>query len=451
MPSLSATTGNGRLVKWLVKEGDEVSTGDVIAEIKTDVATMEIEAVVDGRIARILVAAGSDGVKVDTPIALITAATASNVHEAEPHAAYTSTVAQDRPPGADQNRSAPETEPQSTAHAGRPSVAFTTQTMRDALRDAIAEEMRRDGDVFVLGEEVGVAAGGHKVSAGLIEEFGPRRIIDATIAGPGFAAVGIGSAYAGLKPVVEFKSWNFAMQAIDQIVNSAAKAHYISGGEIAVPIVFRGANGFSSGAGAQHAQCCSAWFAHVPGLKVVAPSNPADAKGLLKSAIRDPGPVLMLESEPLYGATGSVAKGDDALVAIGSARIARQGRDVSIITYARGVVYALEAANRLAGEGIEAEVVDLRTLRPLDIATVLQSVRKTNRLVTVEDAWPVCSIGSELCARVAIDAFDALAAPPVKVAAADAPMPYAANLEKLALPDADNVVAAVREVCREAP
>ena len=447
MPPLSAATGNGRLVKWLVAEGDEVRAGDVIAEIMTDVATMEIEAVADGRIARILVAAGTDGVKVDTPIALITAAVITTVKEGASQAVPMPTVSQDqhRVEKAESWRLEPALQP---ANLARKTVgAAAMQTMRDALRDAIGEEMRRDGDVFVLGEVVGVAGGAHNVCAGLLDEFGPRRVIDAPAAGQGIIAVAIGSAFAGLKPIVEFTSWNLAMQAIDQIVNTAAKTLYMSGGEIAVPIVIRGANGLSSRAGAQHSQCFSAWYAHVPGMKVVAPSNPADAKGLLKAAIRDPDPVLVLESEMLYGASGPVPEGDEAMVAIGKARIARQGRDATIVTYARGVVHAMAAAERLASEGIEAEVVDLRTLRPLDVATVLASVRKTHRLVTVEEAWPVCSVGSEICARVAIDAFGALDAPPVKVAGADVPMPYAANLETLALPDAESVAAAVREVC----
>lgn len=450
MPTLSVAADNGRLVKWLVAEGDEVRAGDVIAEIETDAATMEIEAVADGRVARILVAAGTDGVKVDTPIALIAAAVASNADEVAPQAAHATQIVQSQHLPPTEVSQSKETALRCADLPDTPLAALATQTMRDALRDAVAEEMRRDGEVFVLGEDVGVAGGAHKVCAGLIDEFGPRRVIDTPVAGQGLAGIGIGSALAGLKPVVEVPSWNFALQAIDQIVNSAAKTLYMSGGEIAVPIVFRGANGLSSRAAAQHAQCLSAWFAHVPGLKVVAPSNPADAKGLLKAAIRDPGPVLVMESEALYGTTGPVGNGDDALVSIGRARIAREGRHVSVVAYARGVVHALAAADRLAGEGIDAEIVDLRTLRPLDIATVLQSVRKTHRLVTVEEAWPVCSVGSEICARVAIEAFDALAAPPVKIAGADVPMPYAANLEKLALPDADSVAAAVREVCHGA-
>ena len=318
--------------------------------------------------------------------------------------------------------------------------------MREALRDAMAEEMRRDPDVFLMGEEVAQYQGAYKVSQGLLEEFGDKRVIDTPITEQGFAGVGVGAAFAGLKPIVEFMTWNFAMQAIDQIVNSAAKTHYMSGGHMRAPVVFRGPNGAAARVAAQHSQCYSAWYAHVPGLKVIAPSTPADAKGLLKSAIRDPNPVIFLENEILYGSTGPVPKVEDWLVPIGKARIARAGKDATIVSFARGMVYALEAAEALAKEGIEAEVIDLRTLRPLDLETVLASVRKTNRLVTVEEAWPVCSVGSEICAQVAMQAFDYLDAPPVKVSGADVPMPYAANLEKLAHPSAEKVVAAVKSV-----
>jgi pyruvate dehydrogenase E1 component beta subunit len=324
---------------------------------------------------------------------------------------------------------------------------MTTQTMREALRDAMAEEMRRDPDVLLMGEEVAQYQGAYKVSQGLLDEFGARRVIDTPITEQGFAGIGVGAAMAGLKPIVEFMTWNFAMQAIDQIINSAAKTLYMSGGQMGCPIVFRGPNGAAARVAAQHSQCYSAWYAHVPGLKVVAPSNPADAKGLLKSAIRDPNPVLVLENEILYGASGPVPKVEDWLVPIGKARIAREGRDVTIVSFARGMQYALAAAETLAGEGIEAEVIDLRSLRPIDWETILSSVRKTSRIVTVEEAWPVCSIGSEICAQAAIQAFDYLDAPPAKVTGADVPMPYAANLEKLALPSADQVVAAVKSVC----
>jgi pyruvate dehydrogenase E1 component beta subunit len=318
--------------------------------------------------------------------------------------------------------------------------------MREALRDAMAEEMRRDPDVFLMGEEVGHYQGAYKVSQGLLEEFGEKRVIDTPITEQGFAGVGVGAAFAGLKPIVEFMTWNFAMQAIDQIINSAAKTHYMSGGGMRAPVVFRGPNGAAARVAAQHSQCYSAWYAHVPGLKVIAPSTPADAKGLLKSAIRDPNPVIFLENEILYGNTGPVPKSADWLVPIGKARIAREGRDVTIVSFARGMVYALEAAALLAKEGIEAEVIDLRTLRPLDIETVLGSIKKTNRIVTVEEAWPVCSVGSEICAQAAMQAFDYLDAPPAKISGADVPMPYAAILEKLAHPSAEKVVAAVKSV-----
>jgi pyruvate dehydrogenase E1 component beta subunit len=318
--------------------------------------------------------------------------------------------------------------------------------MREALRDAMAEEMRRDANVFLMGEEVAQYQGAYKISQGLLEEFGPKRVIDTPITEQGFAGIGVGAAMAGLRPIVEFMTWNFAMQAIDQIVNSAAKTLYMSGGQMGCPIVFRGPNGAAARVAAQHSQCYSAWYAHVPGLKVVAPSNPADAKGLLKSAIRDPNPVLVLENEILYGAHGPIPKGD-WIVPIGKARLARAGSHVTIVSFARGMVYALEAAEQLAGEGIEAEVIDLRSLRPLDLATILESVKKTNRLVTVEEAWPVCSVGSEICAQVAMQAFDYLDAPPAKVSGADVPMPYAANLERRALPSSHQVVEAAKAVC----
>jgi pyruvate dehydrogenase E1 component beta subunit len=319
--------------------------------------------------------------------------------------------------------------------------------MREALRDAMAEEMRRDKDVFLMGEEVAQYQGAYKISQGLLDEFGAQRVIDTPITEQGFTGIGVGAAFAGLKPIVEFMTWNFAMQAIDQIVNSAAKTLYMSGGQVNCPIVFRGPNGAAARVAAQHSQCYSAWYAHVPGLKVVAPSNPADAKGLLKAAIRDPNPVLVLENEVLYGSSGPVPKVDDWLVPIGKARIARPGSHVTIVSFARAMLYALDAAEQLAAEGIDAEVIDLRTLRPLDLETVIASVRKTNRIVTVEEAWPVCSVGSEICAQVAMQAFDYLDAPPAKVTGADVPMPYAANLERLALPSAARVVAAVKAAC----
>jgi len=473
MPALSPTMEEGTLAKWLVQEGATVRSGDVIAEIETDKATMEVEAVDEGRLAKILVPAGTENVRVNTPIAVIEAddeAYASDAAAAAQTKAQPPDEAEPKSPAATEAKSA-QAEPSSAPPSPKP-VAGTAdtsvqeqpalaqpeiapgaegaemvqQTMREALRDAMAEEMRRDEDVFLMGEEVAQYQGAYKISQNLLEEFGARRVIDTPITEQGFAGVGVGAAFAGLKPIVEFMTWNFAMQAIDQIVNSAGKTHYMSGGTVAVPIVFRGPNGAAARVAAQHSQCYSAWYAHVPGLKVIAPSTPADAKGLLKAAIRDPNPVIFLENEILYGSHGPVPKGDDFVLPIGKARIARPGRDATVVSFARGMVYALAAAEMLAKDGIEIEVIDLRTLRPLDLETVLASVRKTNRIVTVEEAWPVCSVGSEICAQVAMQAFDDLDAPPAKVSGADVPMPYAANLEKLALPTAEQVVAAVKSV-----
>ena len=453
MPALSPTMEEGKLAKWLVKEGDEITSGMVIAEIETDKATMEVEAVDEGKLGRILVAEGTDGVKVNTPIAVILGdgESASDIAKS----ANSSNGAAAPSHGGGGAASAPVSasvgsgQPQQTVAADMDVPAgteFVTITMREALRDAMAEEMRRDGDVFIMGEEVAEYQGAYKVTQGLLAEFGAKRVIDTPITEQGFAGVGVGAAFAGLKPVVEFMTWNFAMQAIDQIINSAAKTLYMSGGQMGCPIVFRGPNGAAARVAAQHSQCYSAWYAHCPGLKVVAPSNAADAKGLLKAAIRDPNPVLVLENEILYGASGDVPKLDDWIVPIGRARIARPGNDVTIVSFARGMVYALEAAEKLAADGIDAEVIDLRSLRPIDWDTILTSIRKTNRLVTVEEAWPVCSVGSEICAQAAIQAFDHLDAPPAKVSGADVPMPYAANLEKLALPTADDVVRAAKGV-----
>jgi pyruvate dehydrogenase E1 component beta subunit len=437
----------GTLAKWLVKEGQEIKAGDVIAEIETDKATMEVEAVDEGKLAKILIPEGTEGVKVNTPIALIQGEgdaelvpAAPRTEKPAPKPAHVEAEPKLQPtPSPVETREAREPQPS-------PDTEMVTISMREALRDAMAEEMRRDADVFLMGEEVAQYHGAYKVSQGLLEEFGERRVIDTPITEQGFAGVGVGAAFAGLKPIVEFMTWNFAMQAIDQIVNSAAKTHYMSGGEMRAPVVFRGPNGAAARVAAQHSQCYSAWYAHVPGLKVIAPSTPADAKGLLKSAIRDPNPVIFLENEILYGSTGPVPKGDDWLVPIGKARIARAGRHVTIVSFAHGMIYALAAAEQLAKDGIEAEVIDLRTLRPLDLETVLASVRKTNRIVTVEEAWPVCSVGSEICAQVAMQAFDDLDAPPVKISGADVPMPYAANLEKLAHPSAERVVAAAKSI-----
>ncbi len=459
MPALSPTMEEGKLAKWMKAEGDEVRSGDVIAEIETDKATMEVEAVEEGRLGKILVPAGTEGVKVNTPIAVIltdgedgaglaNGAAKSNGETSEPVAVFDSHEA----PAAVNSRvvrTAPDQLPAGyDSGAEIPAGAEMMQiTMREALRDAMAEEMRRDDFVFVMGEEVAEYQGAYKVTQGLLDEFGPRRVVDTPITEAGFAGLGVGAAFGGLRPIVEFMTFNFAMQAIDHIVNSAAKTLYMSGGQMGCPIVFRGPNGAAARVGAQHSQEYSAWYAHVPGLKVIAPSTAADAKGLLKAAIRDPNPVVFLENEILYGLTSLVPKVDDWLIPIGKAKVARVGRAVTIVSWSRGVMYALEAAKALEAEGIDAEVIDLRTLRPLDMETVLASVKKTNRLVTVEEAWPVCSVGSEICAHVAQHAFDYLDAPPTKVSGEDVPMPYAANLEKLALPDAARVVQAVKAVC----
>ena len=449
MPALSPTMEEGTLTKWLVSEGQTVKSGDVIAEIETDKATMEVEAVDEGKLTKILVPAGTENVKVNTPIALIQGEDdAAPAPRAEAKAPAKTAFKEPDDPPTEPSREEPARsyEPPSLEPEIAPGTETVNLSMREALRDAMAEEMRRDPDVFLIGEEVAQYQGAYKVSQHLLEEFGDRRVIDTPITEQGFAAIGVGAAFAGLKPIVEFMTWNFGMQAIDQIVNSAAKTHYMSGGDVTVPIVFRGPNGAAARVAAQHSQCYSAWYAHVPGLKVIAPSTPADAKGLLKSAIRDPNPVVFLENEILYGAHGPVPKGDDFLIPIGKARIARVGRDATVVSFARGMVYALEAAERLAKDGIDVEVIDLRTLRPLDMATVLASVKKTNRIVTVEEAWPICSVGSEICAQVAMHAFDDLDAPPYKVSGADVPMPYAANLEKVALPSVERVVSAVKSV-----
>jgi pyruvate dehydrogenase E1 component beta subunit len=458
MPALSPTMEEGKLAKWLVKEGSHIKPGDIIAEIETDKATMEVESVEEGIVSELLIAEGTEKVKVNTPIAVVSVdgeakgdaprANGSRAAHATATAETSSRPAPMKQESAPAQSAVPREKPAGFAPSAdvAPGTDMTTQTMREALRDAMAEEMRRDPDVFLMGEEVAQYQGAYKISQGLLDEFGARRVIDTPITEQGFAGVGVGAAFAGLKPIVEFMTWNFAMQAIDQIINSAAKTLYMSGGQMGSPIVFRGPNGAAARVAAQHSQCFSAWYAHVPGLKVVAPSNPADAKGLLKSAIRDPNPVLVLENEMLYGVSGPVPKVEDWLVPIGKARIAREGTDVTVVSFARGMIYALDAAERLANEGISVEVIDLRSLRPLDMDTILQSVRKTNRLVTVEEAWPVCSVGSEICAQVAIQAFDYLDAPPAKVSGADVPMPYAANLEKLALPNAEHVVEAVKSV-----
>jgi pyruvate dehydrogenase E1 component beta subunit len=488
MPALSPTMEEGKLVKWHIGEGDAVHAGDVIAEIETDKATMEVEAVDDGQIGKLLVPEGTEHVKVNQPIAVlytdgeaVTTSPRAGEVDALSRSSSEAVARQDRgaaegvstesvspqpsppsgegvepppdlgeaPPLVDQAPAGPRVAPEEPASEAEipPGTAMVAMTVREALRDAMAEEMRRDPSVFLIGEEVANYQGAYKVSQGLLDEFGPRRVVDTPITEYGFAGVGVGAAFAGLRPIVEFMTWNFAMQAIDHIVNSAAKTHYMSGGQMHCPIVFRGPNGAAARVAAQHSQDYSAWYASVPGLKVIVPYTAADAKGLLKAAIRDPSPVIFLENEILYGQTSEVPKLDDFVLPIGKARIARAGKDVTIVSYSRGMAYALDAAKRLADDGIEAEVIDLRTLRPLDIETIVASVKTTNRIVTVEEGWPMCSIGTEVCARVATDAFDYLDAPPVKISGADVPMPYAANLEKLALPSVDNVIAAVKSVC----
>ncbi|GBF57344.1 2-oxoisovalerate dehydrogenase subunit beta [Candidatus Phycosocius bacilliformis] len=440
MPALSPTMEEGTLAKWLVQVGDTVKAGDVIAEIETDKATMEVETIDEGVIEALLVAAGSQGVKVNTPIARISGEDAGSVQVAPP-------IATPAPPpsapriAAAPVAAAPLADPE--VPAGTPMVKVT---VRDALRDAMAEEMRRDPDVFLMGEEVGQYQGAYKVSRGLLEEFGDRRVIDTPITEHGFAGMGVGAAMAGLKPIVEFMTMNFAMQAIDHIINSAAKVHYMSGGQISAPIVFRGPNGAASRVGAQHSHDYSSWYGNVPGLKVIAPWDAADAKGLLKSAIRDPNPVVFLEHELLYGIEFEVPEGDEWLVPIGKAKVRREGTDLTITAHSRMVGFALQAAEELAGLGISAEVIDLRTLRPLDTQTIIASVKKTNRLVTAEEGWGPMGVGAEVIACVLDGAFDWLDAPPVRVHQKDAPLPYAANLEKLSLPNAADIVAAARAV-----
>ena len=448
MPALSPTMEEGKLARWLVKEGDTVKSGDILAEIETDKATMEFEAVDEGRIGKILVPEGSEGVKVNAPIATLLA------DGEDASAAPVAKKAEAAPAAKPEAAPAKPAEPHVPAAAQAASdsdvpegTEMVTMTVRDALRDAMAEEMRRDELVFLMGEEVAQYQGAYKISQGLLDEFGDRRVIDTPITEHGFAGLGVGAAFDGLKPIVEFMTWNFAMQAMDQIINSAAKTRYMSGGQMASPIVFRGPNGAAARVGAQHSQDYSAWYASVPGMKVIAPYSAADAKGLLKAAIRDPNPVIFLENEIMYGRSFQVPKLDDFVLPIGKARIVKPGNDVTLVSYSISVGTCEEAAAKLAEMGIDAEIIDLRTLRPLDIDTVLASVRKTNRIVTVEQAWPVCSIGSEVCSRVALDAFDYLDAPPTKVTGKDVPMPYAANLEKLALPSVDDVIAAAKAVC----
>ncbi|GGL16434.1 MULTISPECIES: pyruvate dehydrogenase complex E1 component subunit beta [Caulobacter] len=450
MPALSPTMEEGTLAKWLVKEGDTVKAGDVIAEIETDKATMEVEAVDEGVIQSILVPAGSENVKVNTPIAKL----AGDEGAAEP-AAAPAPVAK---PAADEAKSGePEKAP---IPAGVPSAASTFAdpeipegtplkkiTVRDALRDAMAEEMRRDDKVFLMGEEVAQYQGAYKVSRDLLQEFGDKRVIDTPITEHGFAGLGVGAAMAGLKPIVEFMTWNFAMQAIDQIINSAAKTLYMSGGQIKSSIVFRGPNGAASRVGAQHSQDYAAWYGNVPGLKVVAPYDAADAKGLMKAAIRDPNPIVFLEHEMMYGHEFDIPDVEDWIVPIGKAKVRRQGSDVTLVAYSRMVGFALQAAEELAKEGISAEVIDLRTIRPMDHDTILESVKKTNRLVTVEEGWGPMGVGAEIVARITEFGFDYLDAPPLRVHQEDVPLPYAANLEALSLPSVPKIVKAAKTVC----
>jgi len=452
MPALSPTMEEGKLAKWLVKVGDTVSPGDVLAEIETDKATMEVESVDSGTVTEILVAEGTDAVKVNTPIAMVLAegesAEAAPVAKTAPEPAEAPAVpaekAAEAAPAAAMP-AAPKFEPQ--ADPDLPAdVEMVELTVRQALNEAMAEEMRRDGDVFIMGEEVAEYQGAYKVTQGLLQEFGPERVIDTPITEHGFAGLAIGAAFAGLKPVVEFMTWNFAMQAIDQIINSAAKQLYMSGGQVQAPMVFRGPNGAAARVAAQHSQDYSAWYSHIPGLTVVAPYSAADAKGLLKAAIRSPNPVVFLENEILYGSIGLVPKVDDFVLPIGKARIARQGSDVTIVSFSMGMRYATQATEKLVAAGVDVELIDLRTLRPMDSATVIESVRKTGRLVTVEEGWPQGGIGAELAARVMEGAFDYLDAPVTRVTGKDVPMPYAANLEKLALPSVDDVIAAVNAV-----
>ena len=469
MPALSPTMTEGKIARWVKNVGEPVHAGDVLAEIETDKATMEVEAVDEGVLAKIVIPEGTDHVPINTPIAVI-AENGEDVREAE--AKRRPAPAQNKVPDAkapeakapeppDQEEeptppwpairdgavaAPPRPVPAPAADPGEYTGKTVTQTVREALRDAIAEEMRRDNSVFLLGEEVAEYQGAYKVSQGLLQEFGPRRVIDTPITEQGFAGLGIGAAFAGLRPIVEFMTFNFAMQAMDQLINSAAKTRYMSGGQMAAPIVFRGPNGIASRVAAQHSQCYASWYAHVPGLKVVAPYTGADYKGLLKSAIRDPNPVIFLEHELVYGESFAVPEDPEFLVPIGKARIARPGDHVTITAFSRMVKLALQAAEELDKAGISAEVIDLRSLRPFDVEAVAESVKKTNRIVSVEEGWPFAAIGSEIAAIVMEECFDWLDAPLKRVAGKDVPLPYAANLERLAVPQVEDIVAAAREV-----
>jgi pyruvate dehydrogenase E1 component beta subunit len=462
MPALSPTMEKGNLAKWLKKEGDTVKSGDVIAEIETDKATMEVEAVDEGTLGKILVPEGTNDVAVNTPIAVILADGEDKSALTDGKAApATGAAAQSRTPAATapaeakkaQAPASPKTETIQPAAQVMPDpevpagTEMVTMTMREALRDAMAEEMRRDAEVFVMGEEVAEYQGAYKVTQGLLQEFGAKRVIDTPITEHAFAGLGVGAALAGLKPIVEFMTFNFAMQAMDHIINSAAKTRYMSGGQVDVAMVFRGPNGPAARVGAQHSQDFTSWYSHVPGLKVIAPSNAADAKGLLKAAIRDPNPIIFLENELLYGASSPVPKLDDYVLPIGRARIVRGGTDVTIVAWSISMSYALKAADELAKQNISAEVIDLRTLKPMDAETIIESVKKTGRLVTVEEGWKQSGVGAEIAARMMEEAFDYLDAPVARVTGKDVPMPYAANLEKLALPSVAEVVEAAKAVC----
>ena len=445
LPALSPTMTEGKIAKWLKKEGDTVASGDVLLEIETDKATMEVEAVDEGILGKILVPDGTDGVAVNTPIAVI-------VEDGETVPEGGSAPAAVKAP--EPKAEAPASAAPAAAAPAQPAIAaeadytgpMKTMTVREALNTALAEEMRRDGDVFLMGEEVAQYQGAYKISQGLLDEFGDKRVIDTPITEQGFAGLAVGAAFLELKPVVEFMTFNFAMQAIDQIINSAAKTLYMSGGQMGASIVFRGPNGAAARVGAQHSQCYASWYAHCPGLKVVAPWSAADAKGLLKSAIRDPNPVIFLENEILYGQSFEVPDDADWTLPIGKAKVERPGKDVTLVGYSIAVGICMEAAEKLAAEGIDAEVINLRSVRPIDVETLVASVKKTNRIVSVGEGWPTCGIGSEITQLMCEHAFDHLDAPPVRVAGADVPMPYAANLEALALPKAHNVVEAAKSV-----
>lgn len=452
MPALSPTMEEGKLSKWLKKEGDKVSSGDVIAEIETDKATMEVEAVDEGTIGKLLIAEGTEGVKVNSVIAVLLGdgETADSIGASAPAAepAAAPVAKEEAAPAAASTPAVPAAPKLEVAND--PDIPAGTKmvptTVRDALRDAMAEEMRRDPDVFVMGEEVAEYEGAYKVTKGLLAEFGDKRVVDTPITEHGFAGIAVGAAYTGLRPIVEFMTFNFAMQAIDQIINSAAKTLYMSGGQMGAPMVFRGPSGAAARVGAQHSQCYAAWYSHIPGLKVIMPYSAADAKGLLKAAIRDPNPIIFLENEVMYGHTFDVPDIEDFVLPIGKARIHKVGKDATIVSFGIGMTYAIKAAEELAQIGIDVEIIDLRTIRPMDMPTVIESVKKTGRLVTVEEGFPQSSVGTEIATRVMQQAFDYLDAPIMTIAGKDVPMPYAANLEKLALPSVAEVVEAVKAV-----